>query len=368
MQHLTILVKPASSLCNMRCDYCFYHDVSSHREVRCFGIMKYGVLDTLIRRAFAFAEQSVSFVFQGGEPMLAGIDFFKTAIAYQKKYNSRGIKVYNTIQTNGTLIDDEFATFFGEHKFLVGISLDGDKTINDTYRHFPDGDGSFDRTTNGIKLLEKHGVDFNILAVISKKSAVTPGKVYNSLKKYKYLQFIPLIDDFDKKNMDFSLGADDYGKFLVETFELYYKDILDGNYVSVRDFDSYVNMLLGMPPSSCAMQGKCGGYFTVESDGSVYTCDFYVTDEYKIGNICDSSFFSLAKSEKQKEFIESSVCIEEKCHTCRWFKLCRGGCRRHREPFPSKNKFCEAYSYFFDKCYDKMRAIAEMVRTSSAKQ
>ena len=361
MKDLTILVKPASSLCNMRCEYCFYHDVSRHREVDSYGIMTDDVLDTLIRRAFAFAERSVTFVFQGGEPMLAGIDFFKSVIAYQRRYNSRGITVHNTIQTNATLIDEDFAAFFKAHAFLVGVSLDGSRALNDKYRRFPDGRGSYERVKSSIELLKKHKVDFNVLAVISRDSARAPAEVYRALREYQYLQFIPLIDDFGACNADFSLSKEDYGEFLAETFELYYRDIMRGTYVSVRDFDSYVSMLHGMPPSSCAMQGRCGGYFTVEADGGVYPCDFYVTDEYRIGNIKDSSFFSLVKSEKLKHFVESSVCINEKCRECKWYPLCRGGCRRHREPFPKITKYCESYSYFFEKSYEKMRKIADML-------
>ena len=349
----------------MRCEYCFYHDVASQRAVPSYGIMTDGVLDTLTRRAFAFAEQSVSFVFQGGEPTVAGIDFVRSAITYQKKYNSRRITVHNTIQTNATLITEEFAEFFKKNGFLVGVSLDGDKALNDKYRHLSDGSGSYDSVNKGIDLLKKHGVDFNVLAVITNESAKSPSLVYSALKEYKYLQFIPVIDDFGKNDSDLSLNAKDYGHFLCETFELYYRDIMAGNYVSVRDFDSYVNMLRGMPPSSCAMQGKCGGYFTVEADGSVYPCDFYVTDEYRIGNICEESFFSLAKSEKLSNFVTSSVCVSEKCRTCKWFRICRGGCRRHREPFPSLNKYCEAYTFFFENCYEKMIRIAKFVSNTT---
>ena len=132
--------------------------------------------------------------------------------------------------------------------------------------------------------------------------------------------------------------------------------------------DCYINMLRGLPPSSCAMQGRCGGYFTVESDGSVYPCDFYVTDEYRIGNILTDSFFSLARSKGLEDFINSSVCIAEKCKACKWFSLCRGGCRRHREPFPSITRFCEAYSFFFEKSYDKMLKIAEMINKASRRR
>ena len=365
MQDLTILIKPASSLCNMHCAYCFYADVSAHRAVHSYGIMTEEVLETLTRRAFAAAERSLTFVFQGGEPLLAGLDFFRTVIALQKKYNSRGIAVYNTLQTNGTLIDNEFAVFFAENRFLVGVSLDGDRVLHDTYRRFPNGSGSYDRVLAGIDLLQKHGVDFNILAVISKKSAENPAAVYESLKKYRYLQFIPLIDDFGSAGAEFSPDAAAYGRFLTETFALYHRDIMRGTYVSVRDFDSYIHMVRGLPPSSCAMQGRCGGYFTVEADGGVYPCDFYVTDEYKIGNITESSFFSLAKSEKLRDFVVSSVCTEEKCRGCTWFSLCRGGCRRHREPFPSVTRFCEAYTYFFAQSIGKMREIAALVEKNT---
>lgn len=364
MQDVTILIKPASSLCNMRCDYCFYCDVAKSREIPSYGVMNEEILDTLIRRAFAFADRSVSFVFQGGEPLVAGLSFFKSVIKFQEKYNSRRIKVYNTVQTNGTLIDDKIAEFFEKNHFLLGVSLDGDMVLHNAHRKFSDGSGSYEKVIRGIELLKKHNVDFNVLAVITKDSAKAPSEVYKALKKYGFLQFIPLIDDFDKET-DFSLSAEDYGHFLKEVFDLYYDDIMKGNYVSIRDFDSYVNMLRGLPPSSCAMQGRCGGYFTIESDGSVYPCDFYVTDEYRIGNISDSSFFSLMKSEKQKSFIEGSVCIDEKCVRCKWFSLCRGGCRRYREPFPKIQKFCKSHYDFFEKCYDKIRNIAELVNSSS---
>ena len=364
MQDLTILIKPASSMCNMRCDYCFYHDVSSHREVKSYGIMSEETLDTLIRRAFAFAERSVTFVFQGGEPLIAGISFFKAAISYQKKYNSRGITVYNTVQTNGTLINDEFAAFFKENDFLVGVSLDGDRTVHDTHRRFINGDKSYFSVISGINTLKRHDVEFNILAVVTKTAASAPAIMYMVLKEYKYLQFIPVIDDFNTEMSNFSLSAEEYGRFLTEVFELYYLDIISGDYVSVRDFDSYIHMLMGMPPSSCAMQGRCDGYFTVEADGGVYPCDFYVTDEYKAGNINESSFFSLVKSERITDFVKDSVCVEEKCRKCKWLSLCRGGCRRHREPFPSLNKYCEAYTIFFESCYDKMKKIAEIVRNT----
>lgn len=367
MQNVTLLVKPASSLCNMRCSYCFYADVSSRRETRSFGIMSEQTLETMIRRAFAFADGSLSFVFQGGEPTLTGLDFFKLAITLQKKYNAKAIPVYNTIQTNGLLLDDEWAEFFKENGFLVGISLDGQESMHDKYRRLPSGDGSFGRVTAAAELLGRHGVDFNILTVVTRDTAQNGRCVYRALRKYGYLQFIPLIDDMGAAPQDFSLGAEDYGRFLVDIFDEYYHDVMSGRYVSIRDMDSYINMLRGMPPSSCAMQGRCGGYFTVEADGSVYPCDFYVTDEYKMGNITATSFFSLAKSAVADEFIKSSLTRAEGCAECKYFSLCRGGCRRYREPLPDRSKFCAAYKYFFDRCIDRMVEIARAIDKLSAK-
>lgn len=357
MQNLTFLIKPASSLCNMRCSYCFYSDVSDRRKIKSHGIMKDEVLDILIKRAFDLGEVSVSFVFQGGEPTLAGLGFFERVVELEKKYNTKRITVYNSIQTNGILIDDEWADFFRRNSFLVGISLDGTKEIHDKYRRLKGGEGSFDRVSEAISTLCRHGVDFNILCVVNKDVARCADKIYTELKKYKYLQFIPMIDDFVNEAADGSLTDEDYGIFLVRLFDNYAKDIKRGEYVSIRDFDSYLAMLCGMPPSSCAMSGKCGGYFTVEADGSVYPCDFYVTDEYKMGNITDSSLIELMRTDTALGFIKSSLTVSPECRECRWAALCRGGCRRHREPFPSLSKYCASYKKFFDECYEKMCEI-----------
>ncbi|MGM9652742.1 MAG: anaerobic sulfatase maturase [Eubacteriales bacterium] len=361
MQHLTLLIKPASSLCNLRCEYCFYADVSRRREVPSYGIMEEDMLRVLMKRGFEAASESISFVFQGGEPTVAGLDFFRRAVAYQKTYNHKNIAVYNTIQTNGALLDGEWADFFRENNFLVGVSLDGYRALHDRYRKTPHGEGTFDKTVHAIELLKNSGVAFNILCVVTRDAARDPVGVYNALKKYGYLQFIPMIDDFGGEQREFSLQAEDYGDFLVAVFDKYAEDILRGKYVSIRDFDSYINMLKGLPPSSCAMQGKCGGYFVVESDGSVYPCDFYVTDEYRIGNIVHESLDALAQKETARAFIARSAEQSAQCRRCRWFPICRGGCRRYREPFPSPSKFCAAYKKFFDTCYGKMVGIVRLL-------
>lgn len=361
MRSVTVLIKPASSLCNMNCRYCFYADVSRHREIRSYGIMEEDTLELLIRRALSFAEESCNFVFQGGEPTLAGLGFFRKAIDLQKKYGA-GIRISNSIQTNALAIDDDWAEFLAQNRFLTGVSLDGSRELHDRFRIDRSGAGTYDRILKNISLLEKHGAEFNILCVVNKYTAQRPEEVYSSLKKYRYIQFIPMIDDFEG-GCEFSLTTENYAYFLKKVFDLYASDFFSGKYVSIRDFDDYISILCGREPSTCAMTGHCGGYFTAEADGSIYPCDFYVTDEWRLGNIKDSSFHSLAKSEKAKEFISSSFCTDEKCRACRWLPLCRGGCRRQREPFPSLNRFCGAYSEFFEHSYFTMSRIAREVMT-----
>ena len=368
MNDVTILVKPASSLCNMRCDYCFYNDVSEKRKVYSYGIMEDATLQAMIQRAFAFAKRSVSFVFQGGEPTLAGLDFFKKAVAYQQEYAKGGVAVYNSIQTNGINIDSRWASFFKENDFFVGVSLDGGALLHDKHRKLSSGEGSYERVMQGIKALKTHAVPFNILAVISADSAADPNGVYNALSRYGHLQFIPLIDVAESEKNGTQIGGAEYGRFLTEIFNYYYRDIFRGKYVSIRDFDCYVNTLQGMPPFSCSMKGLCGGYFTIEADGSVYPCDFYVTDEYRLGNIKTDSFFTLEKSEVGIEFIGSSAKLHEDCVACKWYFLCKGGCRRYRDPVSGLNKFCSGYKYFFENTYEKMLKIVGYVNEQNVKR
>ena len=360
MKNITLLVKPASSLCNMRCKYCFYADVSSHRDIKSFGIMNEDTLSRMVRRAFAIAEESVSFGFQGGEPTVAGLEWFKKLISYEKQYNSKGLRVSNALQTNGYLIDEEWCKFLHDNNFLVGLSLDGYKELHDSMRVDAAGEGTYDRVIKSAELFKKYNVEFNILTVVNSETAKEPERVYDALSKYGYIQFIPMIDDFDAPKSKYYLDDEAYGEFLCRVFDRYYKDIKRGSYVSVRDFDSFVLMLRGQPPTSCALSGSCGGYFVIEADGGVYPCDFYVTDEEKVGNINEDSFFSLVKKPKAVDFITSSRNKEEECPGCKWFYLCRGGCRRYREPYPSKFKFCGAFKKFFEYSYPRLTEIAKM--------
>ena len=365
MPPVNLLIKPASSLCNMRCKYCFYKDVTENRAVDSYGIMTEETLEQMVIKTFAYAEGFAAFVFQGGEPTLAGLDFYKKLIDLQKKYNEKGLPVYNSIQTNGYLIDEEWAEFLAKHNFLTGLSLDGTREIHDSLRVDAAQKGTYDRVTKAAQLLERFGAQFNILCVVSNFAARHPKKVYDSLKKYKYLQFIPCLDDFDGGTNRFSLTNDRYANFLKVTFSEYYRDFVSGNYVSVRNFDNYIQMLRGNPPESCAMNGVCSCYFVIEGNGDVFPCDFYVLDQWRLGNIHTDNFDQMAQSERAKEFVRCSQYVDPHCRSCRWLQLCRGGCRRNREPFqdgkPRLNIYCESYRSFFAFAYPQMAEMARML-------
>ncbi len=361
----TALVKPASSACNMRCRYCFYADEARSRAVANYGMMSLDTLECLVKKALTYAAGPVSFAFQGGEPTLAGLDFYRALMEMEKKYNARRLPVANAIQTNGLLIDDEWAAFLRENRFLVGLSLDGYGALHDALRPDAAGDGTFARACRAAEVMAKREVDFNILCVVSGPVARHGEKVYRYFRKrhFDYLQFIPCLDPLDGAPGEWSLSAEDYGRFLRETFALYYDDFMAGRPVSVRQFDNYVGMLLGRPPESCGMSGVCASYFTVEGDGSVYPCDFYVLDEWKMGNVREDSIEAMASSEAARRFVDVSRPINEKCAACRWLSLCRGGCRRNREPVSENalNQFCPAYQAFFEYAYEGLRRIAAAV-------
>lgn len=366
MPPISLLIKPASGACQYRCRYCFYADVMNNREISNYGNMTSDTLETLVKRAMNYAEGSVSFAFQGGEPTLAGLDFYKELIRLEKKYN-RGLQVFNSIQTNGGLINDEWAKFLSENHFLVGLSLDGTREFHNKYRKNAMGEGTYERTLETAELFEKHCVEFNILCVVNDDIASHPTETYEAIRRFRFLQFIPCIDDFDSEERMFSPSAENYGNFLIETFKLYLRDIQKGEYVSVRSFDNYVQMLKGRRPESCSMTGRCTCYFVIEGNGDVYPCDFYVLDKWKLGNIRENDFRTMLKSEKAKDFVSSSVYMHPDCRTCRHYSLCRGGCRRDREPFddqnrPGKSRYCESYKMFFKACGEDLRALAGSIR------
>ena len=362
MPGLSLLIKPASSLCNLRCGYCFYADVAENREIPCYGKMDAATLEATVKRAFEYAEGYISFAFQGGEPTLAGLDFYRELIALQKKYNEKKIRVLNSIQTNGTLLDREWAVFLRDNRFLVGLSLDGTREAHDALRVDANGCGTYGRVTECAELLTRYGVEFNVLCVVNRYVSRYPRRVYEALKKYRYLQFIPCLDELSGKERPYSLSAKRYGEFLCGVFDLYYADFMAGQAVSVRSFDNYVQMRMGYPPEGCAQVGHCSCSLTVEGDGSVYPCDFYVLDEHRLGNVHTHGIKELLTCEAAERFTARSATEAAECRTCPYFALCRGGCRREREPhIRGENRFCGAYRAFFAHALPKITEMAQIL-------
>ena len=273
MKTLSLLIKPASGHCNMACKYCFYADVQNSRKIKNYGFMSEETLENIVRKAFKETKQICSFAFQGGEPTLRGLKFFELFIELQRKYNNKNISVINSIQTNGTLINRDWAKFFSENNFLVGISIDGSEGLHNKYRNGVDGKDTFKCCMSALELLNKHKVNYNVLSVITEDSSKKAKSIYQFYKDndIKYIQFIPCIDDFNKKGKkSYSLTSKGYGRFLCDIFDLWYEDFIKGDYYSIRIFDNYINMLMGQPPENCAMRGICQAYPLVEADGSVY--------------------------------------------------------------------------------------------------
>jgi len=370
MPQINLLIKPASSSCNLKCKYCFYHDVAENRLTANYGMMDTGLLEEIVKKALEYADQVCTFAFQGGEPTLRGLDFYKKLIEFENKYNIKNVKINNVLQTNGLMIDEEWAAFLEENKFLVGISLDGPKEIHDLNRLGINGEGSFNRAMTAIRFFENYQVEYNILFVVNGYVARHANKIYNFFKKhnFSYLQFIPCLDPINDRHgsNEFSLDPNRFTYFLKSLFDLWYEDIMKGKIVSIRYFDNITGMFMGYRPEACGMLGYCQRQFVVESNGGVYPCDFYVVDEWLMGNIRENGFDELQKTDAGKKFIEMSKPITSQCRECTWFDICRGGCRRDREPFidgqAGKNYYCNSYKEFFEYSEKRFRQVAAMFK------
>ena len=366
MPPLSLLIKPASGGCNMRCRYCFYHDEQMNRDTFSYGFMPEETLETLIKKALQYATKNCSFGFQGGEPTLRGLDFFRKAVELQKKYNIHHTQIANAIQTNGLLIDEQWAAFLHENHFLVGLSIDGTKDVHDLNRLDGEGKGTYSRALRAAQILTAHQVDFNVLTVVTGKTADSVTKIYNFYRRSKllYQQYIPCLDPLGEKrgSSPYSLTPEKYAKFLKTLFDLWYRDITSGNFIYIRYFENLLGILMGRPPESCTLWGRCTIQHVVESDGSVYPCDFYCLDEWKLGTVQEDDFTLFTGKAGAKRFLEESVTGTDECRKCPYYALCRGGCRRDREPLipgePQKNYFCSAYKEFFAYALPRLQEIA----------
>ena len=288
----------------MRCRYCFYCDVAAHREERSARVMGEDVASAIIDRALAVASDAhISFAFQGGEPTLAGLDFFHSFVARveERRENQR---VSWALQTNGYLIEEEWAEFFREHGFLIGVSVDAYRDLHDSMRPDAHGAATYARVMSGVRLLRERGVDVNILSVLTSQMAAHPQRVFSFIKQEKitHIQFIPCLPGLDDERDTFSLDPRAFSSFYRRLFDLWWRELGAGRYVSIWLFENVMQMALGQFPSQCGMLGRCAPQFVVESDGSVYPCDFYALDEYRVGDIRVDSLEAMATCETMRSF------------------------------------------------------------------
>ena len=388
MKSLQLLIKPASSLCDLKCKYCFYHNLATHQALSP-KIMSVETLELTIKRASEYFTNApkdepsyLSILFQGGEPTLAGLDYFKQAVAFQKQYFAHlpQVQISNAIQTNGCKLDDELVSFLVANDFFFGISLDGPKALHDAMRIHRNGSGSYDEVRAGITKLQKFGAQFNVLCVLTDLNALNIKSVYEHFKELGFYnhQYIACLDPFERlgqhsnehlqehsKEQPLFLSEQAYSQFLINIFDLWYQDLMErGTYISIRHIENYLALLLKMSINSCNMTGVCQIQNVVESSGKIYPCDFYAHDDYELGNLTDHDFEYLQTNSKARTFIEQSHQLPNECQHCPYLSLCRNGC--YRERLNGKNIHCAAFKAFFAARLDKLKqAAAHLARMNS---
>ncbi len=361
-----ILIKPAGPDCNLACKYCFYlRKEELFTETRIHR-MNDEVLEEMVRQMMTLGGQSVSFGWQGGEPTLMGLDFFKRAVEFQQRYGSAGQNVGNAIQTNGILIDNDWSRFLSRYHVLVGLSLDGPQHVHDHYRLTRNGKGSWELVVASAKRMMDHHVDVNALVVVSDYSANYAREIYEYLVDlgFTFLQFIPCVEphpDRPGEVAPFSVSGEGYGQFLCNIFDVWKEGFVNGvPQVSVRWFDSLFATYVGVEIPECTLLPECGTYVVVEHNGDVYSCDFFVEPKWKLGNVLEDTLVDCLNSEKQREFGKIKCTLPNECRECRWYPHCHGGCPKDRMGDPSRlTHFCTSYKMFFEHADTEFRNMAE---------
>ena len=345
MSTLSYLIKPVSYVCNLDCPYCFYQRVGKiYKEQKPF--ISPATLKALFQKSFATNTDHCIFTWQGGEPMLLGLEYFKQIIAMQKELKQDFQTVENIIQTNGTLIDREWAAFFKENNILLGISIDGPKHLHDKYRFYRNKNGSFNKIMANIEILKEFSIPFNILTLLTKNNILHPKELYEFYQKndFSYLQFIPYYEQhprFDQKN--FSVSGQELAKFYQEIFKLWYPQDIEK--VSIRFFEDILLYLADGVHASCTWSDNCLSYIVVEHNGDCYPCDFYVYPEWKLGNIAHDTMEEIFAGEKRMRFAKRKHDLPDKCKSCKYLPFCNGDCPLFRSEKKRKYKqshFCDS--------------------------
>ncbi len=368
MKNISLLIKPASSLCNLRCSYCFYADVVSLRQVSSFGIMEKEIVEKIIFNIISDLDEggSASFAFQGGEPTLAGLEWYKAFIKIVDetliKINKK-IKISYSIQTNGIVIDNEWCEFLKENNFLVGLSLDGEAAFHNENRLDSHGNGTFSKVMKVKRLFEKYKVDYNVLWVLTAKQARYPKKAWNFIitNKIDYVQFIPCLDNLDSDKLSaFQLTPQRFASFYNELLNYWAKNFINGNYVSIKLFDDLFNLLKKGVVNACGFTGFCQFQFVIEADGSVYPCDFYVIDKWQTGTLVENKPSEILENNLVREFLNRPKLIEKICCDCKWSKICGQGCPRMKNVMyiDYEKKFC-GYKTFLNESSSNIQKVLD---------
>ena len=358
MNNVSVLIKPSSSLCNIKCKYCFYIDEAQNRKIENNGIMTEKVMTAIIDKVLQNADKNILFSFQGGEPTTAGIEYFNSFIDYVNNRNKKNININYSIQTNGILIDDKWCELFKKNNFLVGLSFDMIKDIHDKYRTDKIGNATYNKVLETKKLFDAFNIEYNILTVLTSELSKYPKDVYKKIKKLniKYTQFIPCLSEINSCNNEYSIKPKEFSNFYKEIFSLWKEDFFNNIYYSIQFFDNIIPLLGGgYAPMSCGINGICTNQMIIESNGDVFPCDFYCLDNYKLGNIADEDFDNIFYNQKAEYFINEKTDIINNddyklCRSCRYFQICKLGCKRMLENMYIDNKdktFC-GYKDFLD--------------------
>ena len=377
-----LMAKPNGPICNLDCEYCFYLEKEKLYVPKKNWAMPDEVLEKYIKDYIEAQNLPViTFAWQGGEPTLLGVDFFKKAVKLQKKY-SNGKKIENTLQTNGILLNDQWGEFLSENKFLIGLSVDGPREIHDKYRVHKGGQPSFDKVIKGLSCLKKHHVEFNTLTCVQRDNSYKPIEVYNFLKEIgsRFMQFIPIVErkatgvkenelelvlpSYKKEALvtDWSVKPLQYGKFMMSIFDYWVRHDV-GNYF-VQLFDVSLEIWYGQEANLCVFRETCGQALALEHNGDVYSCDHFVYPENKLGNVMQESLKKIVDSDKQVKFgLDKRMKLPQYCLDCDVRFACNGECPKNRfiktpDGEDGLNYLCAGYKYFFHGIAPYMRFMA----------
>ena len=361
-----IMTKPRGAICNLDCRYCFY---LAKEELYPGGAFRMSeeTLESYTRQ-YIEAQQvpEVTFAWQGGEPTLMGLPFFKRAVELQQQYAKPGMRIYNSFQTNGVLLDEEWCRFFREHDFLIGISLDGPRDLHDAYRVDKGGQPTFERVMRGVRLMQQHRVEFNVLTCVHAANADHPLDVYRFLRDEvgtPFIQFIPIVEPRDLTR---SVTGEQYGAFLTAIFDEWVRR--DVGRMFVQLFDVALGVWSGSRAGLCIFEETCGSALAMEHNGDVYSCDHFVDPAYYLGNLERLPLVEIVESEQQQQFGQAKrATLPRMCRECDVRFMCNGGCPKNRllttpDGEPGLNYLCAGYKAFFRHIDQPMRFMAGELR------